>query len=153
MLRQFLHPGTLFVSKGLTTVSTILGSCVAVCLWDGVRRIGGINHYLLPFWNGDGLATPRYGNVAINRLLERMEMQGAHRPEIVAKVFGGAKINREAGGLFLVGERNIQVAWELLRELEIPVAGYDVGGVRGRKVVFDTSTGIVQVTKSLDWKG
>jgi chemotaxis protein CheD len=150
MLKHFLYPGTMMVSGGLTRISTILGSCVAVCLWDPVRTIGGINHYLLPYWNGEGLPTPRYGNVAIPRLCEQMQRRGSDRGDLVAKVFGGANINAGAGGLFLVGDRNVQVARDLLTELAIPVVGLDVGGVKGRKVVFDTGTGTVYIARSRD---
>jgi chemotaxis protein CheD len=150
MLKHFLYPGTMMVSGGLTRISTILGSCVAVCLWDPVRTIGGINHYLLPYWNGEGLPTPRYGNVAISRLCEQMQRHGSDRGDLVAKVFGGAHINAGAGGLFLVGDRNVQVARDLLAELAIPVVGQDVGGIRGRKVVFDTGTGTVYIARSRD---
>jgi chemotaxis protein CheD len=145
MRKHFLYPGTLFVSSGLINISTILGSCVAVCLWDQVSKIGGINHYVLPYWNGEGLPTPRYGNVAITRLCEQMQRQGSYRRNLVAKVFGGAQISKEAGGLFLVGDRNVQVAWEVLEELSIPVVGHDVGGIKGRKVVFEISSGKVHI--------
>lgn len=148
MQKHFLYPGNLFVSVGLTRISTILGSCVAVCLWDRVRAIGGINHYILPFWNGEGLPTPRYGNLAIYRLCEQMQRHGCEKRDLVAKVFGGAQISAEHGGLYLVGDRNVQVAWEMLEELAIPVVGHDVGGVRGRKVVFDTGSGTVYVARS-----
>ena len=150
MDKHFLYPGTMMVSRGLTRISTILGSCVAVCLWDPVRIIGGINHYLLPYWNGEGLPTPRYGNVAISRLCEQMQRHGSDMNDLVAKVFGGARINVVTGGLFPVGDRNVQVAREMLEELEIPVIGLDVGGIHGRKVIFDTGSGTVYISRSPD---
>jgi chemotaxis protein CheD len=153
MRTHFLYPGTLFVSRGLTRITTILGSCVSVCLWDRVKVIGGINHYLLPHWNGEGLPTPRYGNVAISRLCAQMQRHGAERRNLVAKVFGGARLNAGHDSLFLVGELNIQIAWDALEELAIPVVGYDVGGERGRKLVFDTGSGTVTVTRSRSGNG
>jgi chemotaxis protein CheD len=150
MHHHFLYPGTLFVSKGPARITTILGSCVSVCLWDRVKTIGGINHYINPLWNGDGLPTPRYGNVAITRLYEQMQRHGSDRGDIVAKVFGGARMYAGESNLFMVGSLNIQVAWDILDELTIPVAGYDVGGQRGRKLVFDSSTGLVTIYKSRD---
>jgi len=148
MRKHFLYPGTLFVSRGVTRISTILGSCVAVCLWDHSLQIGGINHYMLPYWNGEGLPTPRYGNIAINRLYEQMRRNGSVKADLVAKIFGGAQINAGTAELYLVGDRNIQVAHEILSELGIPIVGFEVGGDKGRKVVFDTSDGKVYIARS-----
>ena len=63
--KHYLYPSALFVKKEGHMVTTVLGSCVAVCLYDKVMGIGGINHYMLPFWNGNELASPKYGNIAI----------------------------------------------------------------------------------------
>ena len=69
---HFLYPSTLFASREPFIVNTILGSCVAVCIYDTVLKFGGINHYMLPFWNGQGLASPKFGNIAIHKLLEKI---------------------------------------------------------------------------------
>lgn len=146
-VRHFLYPGTIFVSPGPAVISTILGSCVAVCLWDPRHHRGGMNHYLLPLWNGDGLATPRYGDIATEKLLDRMLEGGSRRRDLVAKVFGGAAIQQQAGEQFLrVGERNIDTAYRMLGDLSIPVVGTHVGGSWGKKIYFDTVRGEVLVT-------
>ncbi|HEX6770065.1 MAG TPA: chemotaxis protein CheD, partial [Candidatus Binatia bacterium] len=72
----YLHPGQLFVAADSYAVTTILGSCVAVCLWDPVTRIGGINHFLLPTFSGQGIASPRFGNIAIKDLLDQLAELG-----------------------------------------------------------------------------
>lgn len=144
---HFLYPGTLLAKGGETAISTILGSCVSVCLWDPVLGVGGMNHYLLPLWNGDGLQTPRYGNVAIPMLIERMLDLGSSRAGLVAKVFGGASIFENLTGLLNVGERNIVLADEVLQEEGIPIVGRDTGGALGRKIMFVTSSGAVFVKK------
>ena len=87
--KHFLFPGTIFADPGEFQISTVLGSCVALCLWDSVAKIGGMNHYMLPFWNGEGLATPKYGNIAIEKLLSRMLRLGCRKENLVAKIFGG----------------------------------------------------------------
>ncbi len=74
---HYLYPASLFADKEPHVVTTILGSCVAVCLYDSVLNQGGINHYMLPLWTGQGLASPRYGNCAIDRLIERMIAGGS----------------------------------------------------------------------------
>ena len=67
MQKHYLYPSALFAERTPFLVDTILGSCVAVCLYDEHKKIGGINHYMLPLWNGDGLATPKFGNIAIEK--------------------------------------------------------------------------------------
>ena len=72
---HFLIEGTILVSVQECNVTTILGSCVAVCLWDPFLKVGGMNHYLLSLWNGKGLPTPRYGNIAIPKLIKKLVME------------------------------------------------------------------------------
>jgi chemotaxis protein CheD len=140
---HFLYPSTLFVSKDPYIVNTILGSCVAVCLYDPTTQIGGINHYMLPFWNGEGLASPKYGNIAIEKLNENMLSLGCKKGNIVAKVFGGGEVIETQISQFHIGERNIQVAQQMLKELRINITGQSLGGNNGRKIQFNTQTGAV----------
>lgn len=137
----------LFADPGDFGVTTVLGSCVSVCLWDPAARIGGMNHYLLPFWNGDGLRTPKYGNIAIPMLVEKLLYSGCSKANLRAKVFGGAKVLENTSGLLNVGERNIKYAEGALEEARIPIIGKDVGGTSGRKLLFMTGTGEVFVKK------
>ncbi|MFO8001108.1 MAG: chemotaxis protein CheD [Marinilabilia sp.] len=143
-LQHFLYPSTLFVSKEPYVVKTILGSCVAICLWDPVSGIGGINHYMLPNWSGNDLASPKYGNIAIDKLLERMAHLGAKRENLKAKIFGGGEIIESRANGALVGERNIRVARMILEEKKIPVVASSTGGKKGRKILFFTDTGEVR---------
>jgi len=137
----------IFAEPGDFGVTTVLGSCVSVCLWDPVARVGGINHYLLPLWNGDGLRTPKYGNIAIPMLVEKLLEAGCSRASLKAKVFGGGSVLENSSGLLNVGERNIHFAESALDEARIPVIGKDVGGTSGRKLLFITGTGDVFVRK------
>ena len=141
---HFLYPAALFASKDPHRINTILGSCVAVCLWDPMLKIGGINHYMLPLWNGQGLASPKYGNIAIEKLLEKMKSFGSNQRNLKAKVFGGGEVIETNISQFHIGERNIQIAFEMLDEYKIPVLGKSVGGKQGRKIQFDTFTGEVK---------
>lgn len=140
---HFLYPASLYADKVPTMVSTILGSCVAVCLYDKRLRIGGINHYMLPLWNGQGLASPKYGNIAIEKLIERMQAYGSQQSDLVAKVFGGGEVI-ETGTHFHIGERNIEVALTMLKEKGIPILAKSLGGKLGRKLEYDTDTGEVR---------
>lgn len=145
---HYLYPGALFAHPDPHLVTTVLGSCVAVCLWEPKQALGGINHFLLPLWNGEGLPTPRYGSVAIPRLVERLVELGARRERLQAKVFGGASMWQASDGLLAVGERNAVLARHLLEELRIPVLGSDLGGTQGRKIVFNSGTGEVLLRRN-----
>jgi chemotaxis protein CheD len=141
---HFLYPSTLFASREPYIVNTILGSCVAVCLYDTVWKFGGINHYMLPFWNGQGLASPKFGNIAINKLLEKMQSMGSSQKNLVAKVFGGGNILEATTTQFMIGDRNIAVAKDMLKELKIQIISQSVGGTLGRKIQFNIETGEVK---------
>ncbi|MBQ1698253.1 MAG: chemotaxis protein CheD [Bacteroidales bacterium] len=143
MTRHFLYPSTMFASAQPAEVTTILGSCVAVCLWDRYLGIGGINHYMLPTWNGMELASPKYGNIAIERLTEKMFQLGCKKNNLVAKVFGGGEVISVSSSTMHIGERNVMVAEEMLLERNIPIIGRSTGGKNGRKIIFNTHTGEV----------
>lgn len=145
--RHFLYPGTIFADSLEYQISTVLGSCVAVCLWDHVARKGGMNHIMLPLWNGEGLATPKYGNIAMERLLAKVLSIGCRREHLSAKVFGGANVTGTGLEVFLIGDRNITLAFQMLEEFGIPVVAKDVGGRIGRKIIMNTATGVVLVGK------
>src|SRR5690242_8209452 len=89
---QFLHIGQICVSAKRQSIVLILGSCVAVCIWDPLSAIGGATHYLLPTWDGKGTPSARYGNVAISELLLGLLDAGARRDQLRAKVFGGGRL-------------------------------------------------------------
>jgi chemotaxis protein CheD len=141
---HFLYPAALFASDSPYRVSTILGSCVAVCLFDPITKNGGINHFMLPYWNGQGLASPKYGNIAIEKLLEKMISLGSKKSNIKAKLFGGGEVIDTNISQFQIGERNIKLAIEMLDELRIPVVAKSVGGKLGRKIEYCTGTGEVK---------
>ncbi len=145
--KHFLFPGTLYTDRRECLITTVLGSCVSVCLWDKVYGGGGMNHFMLPLWNADGLATPKYGSIAMTRLLERMLGLGCNQGHLVAKVFGGANINGSGNEAFLIGDRNASLALQTLEEWGIPVLSSDLGGRLGRKVIMNTLTGEVLVSK------
>jgi len=140
---HYLYPAAIFADKEPHLVDTILGSCVAVCLYDPVKRIGSINHYMLPFWNGTGLASPKYGNIAIPKIIEKMTEMGSNPKNIQAKIFGGGEVVETKTNLFRIGERNIEIAINTLKEHKIAITGQSVGGKNGRKIRYNTETGVV----------
>lgn len=133
----YVHPGQLYAASHAALVSTILGSCVAVCLWDPVARVGGMNHFLLPTGKG-----PRYASEAMPKLVEEMLSRGAFVARTIAKVFGGAcVIENFTGPRKAIGAQNVEAALQFLAEHSIPVRVDQTGGRRGRKLLFHTGTG------------
>jgi chemotaxis protein CheD len=135
-----------FASGEPAEVTTILGSCVAVCLWDRRLRVGGANHFLLPHGAGGGNDSARFGNVAVERLIMELVALGSQKVDLQAKVFGGAAvIEAFRGREGHLGSNNVELARALLMEHGIPIVAEDVGGHRGRKVIFQTDSGIALV--------
>jgi chemotaxis protein CheD len=142
--KKFINVGEFYIGINPTEVCTILGSCVAVCLYDRMKNIGGMNHYLIPLWKGKGVQSTKYGNVAIHRLVEGMMNNGCRVENLEAKIFGGGNvINSVSNDSIMVGKKNILIAHEVLDEYRIPVMAKDVGGVHGRHIVLQSETGKV----------
>src|SRR5579864_2623576 len=88
--KHFLYPGQMFVAREPTVITTILGSCAALCLWDRKKKIGGMNHYLLPDGTDSGPNRLRYGNIANPALLNEIISMGCEVKDLQAKIFGGS---------------------------------------------------------------
>jgi chemotaxis protein CheD len=143
-VQVYLHAGQLFATSTPTVISTVLGSCVAVCLHDPITKIGGMNHFLLPL-HVDREHSPRFGTVAVPALVDAVLKAGASRGTLVAKVFGGASVIGAMSRGRRLGEENALLALRLLEEARIPVLDQDVGGSRGRKLVFFVDEGTAWV--------
>lgn len=137
---HYLYPSTLYGSTVNTEVTTILGSCISVCIFDPVSKIGGINHFMLPLWNGEGLASPKYGDIAIDKLVQKLISLGASQRMLQAKIFGGADSN-SVKNIFQIGRRNYELAFSYLEFYNIPILGNHVGGHLPRKLIYNTGTG------------
>lgn len=142
----YLHPGQMFAAAHRCAITTVLGSCVAVCLHDAESGIGGVNHYLLPHEGPQGYEPLRCGPTAIRALIDSVMSLGARRDRLVAKVYGGAHVLKAmSGARWQLGAANVEVAREVLGASGIPVRDLDVGGLRGRKLQFVTGAGTVWV--------
>ena len=132
-------PGEYYVSNDDLVVMTVLGSCIAACIWDGKAKTGGMNHFMLP--DGDSAdGSGRYGSYAMELLINEMLKLGARRETMQAKVFGGAQVM--AGFTTMnVGERNTQFVLDYLATERIPVVSQDVLDIHPRKVCFFPVTG------------
>lgn len=142
----FLQPGEVFVSRKDMTISTVLGSCVAVCFWEERRKIGGMNHVMLPIFREGESPTTRFANVATFVLRDMMRDEGCGTRMLTARVFGGASsLSTSGGGSLSVGPRNIEVTLAVLEKLKIPITGKDLGGDTGRKIFFDLHSGKIRM--------
>jgi chemotaxis protein CheD len=140
--REFLHPGQMCVSSGPCTITTIVGSCVALCLWNPALKMGGMSHHILAEWDGTGEQTPRYGDVAVEKLISTVVNMGSLVRNLQAHVFGGAcMFEAFRGREHHLGAANVEVAQKLLVKHGIPIMTLQTGGTRGRKVAFEVLTG------------
>jgi chemotaxis protein CheD len=142
----YLHAGQLHAARSPTAITTILGSCVSVCLFDPEAAVGGMNHFLLPH-HVERERSPRFGTVAVPELVEAVLRAGARRSGLKAKVFGGACVIQAFRGSRCLGDENARLALRLLEESGVTVLDVDVGGQRGRKLVFHSDQGTAWVRK------
>jgi len=131
-----LLPADYAVSDEPIALVTLLGSCVAACVWDPLLRIGGMNHFMLP--DGDGTCA-RYGANAMELLINDLLKRGARRSRLQAKAFGGGNVLR--GFADPVGSRNARFIVEYLAAERIPLLAQDLGDIHPRKIAFFPQTG------------
>ena len=140
--RHYLIPGKIFVAAQPFAISTVIGSGVALCLWDRKLGIGGANHFMLPEGPEESDNATRYANVANPALLKRMLELGAEIKTLEAKIFGGSLPNVTFGNQKdHVGELNVKTVTHFLNMSNIRIDKSDVGGTRGRKLIFHTDDG------------
>lgn len=142
-----IQPGEYHVSDQDEMIGTLLGSCVAVCLHDPVRRVSGMNHFMLPgrMVKNDlfSAGSARYGVSAITDLLGMMERRGAVRRDLVAKIFGGGHVIYTALDSSTIPMDNVRLARALIEMEDIPIVEMKVGGDTARKILMDVKTGKV----------
>lgn len=122
-------------------VSTILGSCISICLWDPVAKVGGMNHLLLPDARQPD-ATTTAGAVDMDMLINKMMPLGAERPRLRAKLFGGSSM---LNGRTDIGARNAEFGRKYLQNEGIPCDALDVGGTKARRLKFWPATGVAKM--------
>lgn len=125
-------------------MTTVLGSCVAICLYDETVQLGGMNHYLLSSGSGSDVQEKKYGLYAFECLLNGILKRGGSRFSLRAKVFGGASI---AGAFADLGPRNAAFALETLKNEGIECVAQEIGGTQARKLRFLPTTGDVRLMR------
>jgi chemotaxis protein CheD len=144
-------PGEFFVSDEDIVITTVLGSCVAACIWDRRARIGGMNHFMLPGGEAGRDADPsglagRYGVFAMEQLINELIKRGGRKENFEAKVFGGGQVLRNMTTIN-IGERNAQFVEQFLRTEGIRIGARDLLDVHPRRVAFFPATGRVLCKK------
>jgi chemotaxis protein CheD len=140
-----VFPGQLVVTTVPALISTVLGSCVSVCLWDRETKFSGMNHFLLPGTEEDDAKNSDRGLTATRLLIRTLVNRKVRLENIEAKVFGGCNSLYKNNDQYRVGERNIAMAFEILKEFNIPVKAQHTGGAYGRKIVLNTATGKIRM--------
>lgn len=140
-----IHIGQYHASRNPTVIRTVVGSCVAVCLYDPEAGIGGMNHIFLPGRNeniGFGISA-HYGIDAMELLIGRLLKIGAEKKNLLAKAFGGASTLPAMDSAQNIGKRNSEFVINFLEKESIRLIGCNLGGITGKKIFFHTDTGDV----------
>ncbi len=148
IIEVYLHPGEVYASGHPSMITTILGSCVAVCLRERGSAIGGVNHFVLAEQRAGDAPSARYAGAAIDQLIDHVIALGAVKSRLGAKLFGGANVLRAfADDINHIGAANIAAARRLLAQRNIPIHAEDVGGTRGRRLTFAVHDGSASVRR------
>ena len=145
-------PGEYYVTNYNELVTTVLGSCVSACIRDKVFGIGGMNHFMLPLSDGKGWGgsddftstATRFGNYAMEHMINDILKNGGHKKHLEAKIFGGGQMMESQTD---IGSTNIEFARTYLRTEGIPVLAEDVGDIFPRKVIYFPESGRARVKK------
>ena len=146
-------PGEFYVTRQQEYIATTLGSCVSACVWDDRSGVGGMNHFMLPLteqaahlvtWGNLPSDATRYGNYAMEHLVNELLKNGAQRKNLRAKVFGGGHVLKQCSD---VGDRNVDFVLEYLDMEKIPILAHDLRDFYPRKVMFDPRTGRAMMKK------
>lgn len=147
-----LLPGEYYVTMEDELITTVLGSCISACIRCKAFGIGGMNHFMLPMkkehhsedWGAVASSATRFGNVAMEHLINEILKQGASRQHLEVKIIGGGKILKNMSD---VGDRNIQFVRDYIEMENLELVGEDVGDIYPRKVMYNPMTGKVRVKK------
>ncbi|MDQ3563743.1 MAG: chemoreceptor glutamine deamidase CheD [Pseudomonadota bacterium] len=146
-------PGEYYVTRNAELIATVLGSCISACIRCRSTAIGGMNHFMLPQGRADGDGTwadtavnaaTRYGNYAMEHMINDLLKNGASRKYLEVKIVGGGRVLKQMSD---VGEQNIEFVRAYLQAEGLTVSAEDVGDIYPRKVYYDPRSGKVSVKK------
>jgi len=151
-------PGEYYYTGDREYIATTLGSCVSACVWDEKHKVGGMNHFMLPItekekdsvtWGSVPTDATRYGNYAMEFLINEILKHGGEKKEFKVKLFGGGKIIEGMGN---VGQKNIDFVLQYIKTEGLRLISKDLGDIFPRKVLFNPVSGQAWVKKIKDTK-
>jgi len=130
-----------------TTLRTILGSCVGICIYDKVAKKGALAHVLLPEDSTKSNNREKFAETAVPYMVELLTKEGCKVPNMIAKIAGGASMFQFAASFALgnIGDKNVETTLKMLERFKIPVLEQDVGGNLGRVIDFNIADGSLKV--------
>jgi len=146
-------PGEFYVTRHAEAVATVLGSCVSACIRDTRLNVGGMNHFMLPLdasmgvsaWGEAASSATRYGNVAMERLVNEILKLGGRREDLEIKLVGGGHVLAEM--TTDIGKRNIEFVRHFIQQEGYQIFGEDLGDRFARRVIYFPQSGRMRVRK------
>lgn len=146
MREIYVRPSEIVIAhEDVVIHSQALGSSLGICMYDIPSHIGGYVHSILPKREHEDCHDLKYVDAAILELYKELLKQGAEKEQLCAKLIGGAKLFQLPDHDYDVGKENIQSAYRILKQLQIPIAAEDVGDLYGRSIHFHVNDGIVMI--------
>lgn len=147
-----VFPGFFYVTKNAEQIMTVLGSCIAACIRDPISKVGGINHFMLPTsqenrsgaWVEGKSAENRFGNCAMDNLINALIKHGGVKKRLEVKIFGGGQLLDMSTN---IGARNIDFVREYLEAHDLEITASDLGEDYARKVIYDPLTGVTKLKR------
>lgn len=147
-------PGQYYVTRGPETIVTVLGSCISACIRDSIAGIGGMNHFMLPLsrkgndhWRAaDPSAATRYGNFAMEHMINDILTNGGKRRYLEIKICGGGRVLKNMK-ITDIGQKNIEFVRDYIETEGLNLLVEDVGGIYPRKVQYVPATGQLKIKK------
>ena len=150
-MEQFVKMNEIYVTKSPYLIKTVVGSCIALCIWDHWHRIGGMGHIMLPESNGDMNAPAgKYADTAVKSLISTMVNEGSSIKSMQATCVGGATMFQNHSHQFEpVGKKNYRIVKKELTNFGIPIVTEAIGGTVGRKVAMNCTSGAITISMLL----
>ena len=148
MNKKMIISEEIFVPEEATEIVTMVGSSVAITIFDRSKKIGGLLHFLEPQWNGFGIQSCKYGDIGTEELIEKFISNGSKKENLIANIVGGATIGGFNVDTLPIGIRNVQSAKKILDREDIAVDNVEIGKELGRYISFNSFTGGIKIKDS-----
>ena len=148
MKKKMIISEEIFIAKEPTEIVTMVGSSVAITIYDRVQKVGGLLHFLEPNWGGIGIKNCKYGDIGTEELIQTFISSGSEKENLIANIVGGATIGGFNIDTLPIGIRNVQSAKKILDREDIAVDVVEIGKEVGRYISFNSLTGILNIRLS-----